>query len=101
MQGARLKRKGVKKGVPDILIFERIKDAPGAAIELKVGSGKQTPEQKQWQEDLMKRGWKFLCSNDLDEVLEFINAIVTIQREHTAWVLSHKARSNQLGKGVE
>ena len=40
--GARLKKKGVKSGVPDILIFEPKGKYNGLAIELKTGKNKLT-----------------------------------------------------------
>src|SRR3990167_10924738 len=64
--GARLKRAGVKPGVPDVLIFECGQDTTttgytstikGLAIELKVGKNKTSPEQRSWLERLENRGW--------------------------------------------
>lgn len=62
--GAKLRRQGVKRGVPDCLIFDpppRRKNAPGVAIELKVRAARRrarpTPEQQKWLELLAARGW--------------------------------------------
>lgn len=71
-EGALLKRKGVKRGVPDILIYEPRKGFVGFAIELKVGSNTVSEEQKFWLESLQKRGWKTLASWSLDEVISEI-----------------------------
>lgn len=58
---ARLKTHGVKKGVPDVLIFgapPNYPEAPGVAIELKRREGGQTSkEQKDWLEHLENQGW--------------------------------------------
>lgn len=58
--GAFLKAEGVKRGLPDVLIF----DPPpmqahlhGAALELKSEGGRATPEQRAWLEALAERGW--------------------------------------------
>ena len=68
-QGARLKRAGVKSGVPDVLIFEpwykettenvwiNIEQYNGCAIELKYGKNRPTPNQKRWLEQLKENGW--------------------------------------------
>jgi hypothetical protein len=57
--GAKNKRKGLKKGIPDVLIFKKppCGGYVGAAIELKVGKNKCTPEQKTWLSNLEKVGW--------------------------------------------
>ena len=43
-EGNKLKSMGVKKGVPDVMIFEPRDGFVGLAIELKVGSNKPTDE---------------------------------------------------------
>ena len=55
--GARLKKKGVKSGVPDILIFEPKGRYNGIAIELKTGNNKLTRNQIKWLERLEQKGW--------------------------------------------
>ena len=73
--GARLKAKGVKRGVPDILIFEPSvyvgfeKHYVGFAIELKVGKNSTSSDQKVWIGRLATKGWKCLVSKSLDEVI--------------------------------
>jgi hypothetical protein len=51
------KRCGVKAGHPDLAIYEPRDKWHGLFIELKI-SGYPTPEQKIWQEELNKRGYK-------------------------------------------
>ncbi|MDQ7033065.1 MAG: VRR-NUC domain-containing protein [Desulfonauticus sp.] len=70
--GRKLKRMGVKSGVPDILIFEPRKNYNGLAIELKVGYNKPTTNQIKWLDDLKKRNWLALWSNSTDEVIDVI-----------------------------
>lgn len=65
--GARLKRAGLKKGVPDILILDR-----QIAIELKYGKNKLTPHQKHWLERLRNCGWTAVVCRSVDEVIETI-----------------------------
>ncbi len=62
--GMRLKMKGVKSGVPDILIFNPNKDFNGLAIELKIGNNKPTSNQKKWLTDLRDNGWNCFVCND-------------------------------------
>jgi hypothetical protein len=69
---AKLKRKGLKNGVPDILIFEPNKDYSGLAIELKAGYNKPSEYQQEWLNELKFRGWCAIWSNSLDEVIQVI-----------------------------
>jgi hypothetical protein len=86
--GARLKAEGVKRGVPDVLIFERwtevhtdhgeiihVEGGPGVAIELKSPRGKPTPEQTDWLAALKKRGWRVAVCRTVDEVIEACEVI--------------------------
>jgi hypothetical protein len=70
---AKLKRKGLKNGVPDVLIFEPNKQYNGLAIELKANYNKPSPEQLEWIAKLNTLGWSALCSNSLDEVINIID----------------------------
>ena len=83
IQGARLKKKGVKSGVPDVLIFEARGGFSGLAIELKAGNNKPTKNQLKWLHDLDLNGWKCSWSNDLDEILEIINEYLELKRNET------------------
>jgi len=56
MAAIRMKRTGYKAGHPDIIIYEPRGKYHGMAVELKCGSY-SSPEQKKWQEELIKRGY--------------------------------------------
>jgi hypothetical protein len=80
---AKLKAQGVKRGAPDIMIFEpehitatAKRDAFGArysglAIELKV-AGKPTPAQFAWHDRLRSHGWRVEVCYTLEEVLKVV-----------------------------
>lgn len=68
-QGVRLKKKGVKSGVPDCLIFEAKKGYRGLAIELKVGKNNPSKNQLEWLDKLNNKGWKTAICYSLDEVI--------------------------------
>ncbi len=67
--GRRLKNKGVKRGVPDVLIFTRRNGYCGMAVELKVKGGKTTAFQKEWLRYLEKENWYTAVCVGLDEFL--------------------------------
>lgn len=58
MQAARLKMTGYVAGVPDLLIFEPCNGFHGLMIEVKKDKNSYpTKQQKQWMDDLNKRGY--------------------------------------------
>ena len=76
--GAKLKAQGVKRGVPDVIIF----DPPpgggyvGAAIELKpVGKGRPSAEQKMWLEGLKERGWAVTIAHGWNEAVSWLESL--------------------------
>ena len=79
--GNKLKKKGVKAGVCDILIFEphcsfnvqQIITYVGCAIELKVKPNKISPEQQNFLNLLSLRGWKTNLCYGLNEAIEIID----------------------------
>lgn len=51
-------RGGLKRGVPDLLVFDGPKGYAGVAIELKrARGGTVRPEQARWLAELRQRGW--------------------------------------------
>jgi len=71
-KGAKLKRMGVKPGVPDILIFGP-GPGNGLAIELKVKPNKTTAHQDKWLAELNKLGWKTAIAWDFLEAKNLID----------------------------
>lgn len=79
----RLKRQGVKRGVPDILIFDRPypvengKLYTGVAIELKRNdkTAKASLGQVEWMAMLTDRGWLCKVCHGADEAIEWLKVI--------------------------
>lgn len=57
LTAVKLKQEGVKAGVLDTCLPVARGGWHGAFIELKVGSNKPTPEQKEWIKNLMEQGY--------------------------------------------
>ena len=58
--GRKLRKMGVKPGVPDFIIVDPppgIPDAVGVAVELKANGGRVTKAQREWLDDLQDRRW--------------------------------------------
>ena len=74
--GARMKKQGTKRGVPDNFIFDGPEEYKGIVIELKrVKGGRLTPEQKCWLKELKERGWLTKVSHGADEAIDWLEEI--------------------------
>lgn len=80
---AKLKACGVKRGVPDVLIFDAaafgcVETPCGIAIELKRADGVQSDvslEQRQWLDMLSKRGWRVLVCFGADQAIDALKGL--------------------------
>jgi len=70
--GAILKSEGVKKGVPDYFLPVPSQGYHGLFIELKTATGKLSPEQKTWLENLTKLGYSACVARGWEEATEAI-----------------------------
>jgi hypothetical protein len=75
---------GLKRGVPDVLIFENWEQVEppgvrftgfGVAIELKSPRGRLTVEQADWLEALKERGWLTAVCRNINEVIAVCGAV--------------------------
>lgn len=78
--GKRMKAAGVRKGFPDLLIFDAPPNAPefiGVAIEMKRadGKGRTTDEQQDWLIALAARGWKTKVCHGAADALRFLSSL--------------------------
>ena len=64
---------GYVKGFPDLQITEARKNYHGLFIELKTKTGRMTPHQKQWIEDLNERGYLAKCCKGMEEAMDLID----------------------------
>ena len=68
-----LLRQGMKPGVPDICLPVARGKYHGLYIELKAKGGRPTPEQRQWQRDLLEEGYCAAICYGFDEARELID----------------------------
>lgn len=71
--GAELKRQGVKRGVPDALIFSTPagSDYVGVAVELKAGRASRPDVfQRQWHERLQRAGWLVIVAHSAADAVQ-------------------------------
>lgn len=73
VEAAKLKRMGVKAGVPDLVLPIPMGGYAGLYIEMKVGSNKPTKRQQEWIECLKMYGHRVqtcYCANEAIETIE-------------------------------
>ena len=94
----RLKREGVRPGVPDVMIPVPIYDNDGAqlryhglALELKVGNNKLSHTQAWYLNELVHQGWRCVVVRDFYEVAAWHIA----QAYHLHYALADYAAVNQ------
>jgi len=73
--GAKMKKQGVKPGVPDVLIFDHVGICNGVAIELKRQKGGKLREtQVEWLDKLDARGWYTTVCRGADEAIDWLES---------------------------
>ena len=73
--GAKMKKQGVKPGVPDVLIFDHVGICNGVAIELKRQKGGKLREtQVEWLDKLDARGWYTTVCHGADEAIDWLES---------------------------
>lgn len=78
--GAELKRMGMRKGIPDIVLSVPNKQFHGLYIELKADKTKRlSKEQKEWLEKLNRYGYKAVRCNGADEAIQVIKDYLNIK----------------------
>jgi len=71
-RGARMKREGVKAGVPDLFLPVARGGFFGLYIENKVKGGRVRPNQKKWIVDLTDQGYSVMVSFDWERATQII-----------------------------
>lgn len=67
---SKLKRQGVKSGIPDVILLSR-----KTVVELKVGYNKPSLKQLYWLDQFQKQGFKAYWVNSLDEFINLYNSL--------------------------
>jgi hypothetical protein len=67
IEAARLKREGVRAGVPDLILPVARGNYHGLFIEMKANKGKATQKQNEWIEKLQAQGYLAVVCNGWEE----------------------------------
>lgn len=80
--GAKLKKMGMRKGFPDLLVTRARGGYHGLAIEMKVGNNKPTEDQKWWLRKLASEGYKTAVCYGADEAIGVIKSYEAEEGDH-------------------
>ena len=80
-EAARLKRQGVKAGVPDLVLPVPKEGYHGLYIEMKWGKNKTTDEQDWWLEKLAEMGYKTAVCYGAEAAMDLIADYLHITKE--------------------
>ena len=67
-----LKKEGATAGVSDLIVLLR---GEVVFVEVKTAKGRQTPEQKKFQEAVELLGFRYLLWRSLDDAIKFVREI--------------------------
>ena len=99
---ARLKRLGVKRGIPDLALDVARGGYHGLKLEFKSGTGRPTPEQEEYMGFLKRQGYAaFVCRTVDDAILattEYLKGKSWDSRELLEWVAQKHATAKTEGE---
>lgn len=72
-EAERLKSQGVIPGVSDLILMIPKNGLGSLCIEMKIEGGRQTINQREWQEQVEKVGIKYEIARSIDEFMNIIN----------------------------
>lgn len=77
--GARLKRMGMRRGFPDMMLPVARGGSHGLFIELKTANGKPSEDQLRWLDRLNEQGYKAIIAYGAGEAIEAIRSYLEEQ----------------------
>jgi hypothetical protein len=76
--GAKLKRMGLRRGFPDIIVFCAKGKYHGLAIEMKYDKGKTSKDQEEWLRTLSSEGYACAVCYGADEAIKIIERYINL-----------------------
>ena len=74
--GARLKAEGVVAGVSDLILFLPSDKHHALCIEMKTPKGRQSPSQKEWQQQVERYGYRYEVIRDFLEFEKLVKSYI-------------------------
>ena len=73
-----MKREGIVKGVADLFLCIARGGYHGLFIEMKKPGNYQSVEQKEWQRNVEKHGYKYVVCKSLEEFKEIVSSYLKL-----------------------
>lgn len=73
IEAAKFKEMGVRAGFPDLILLIPNKFYPFMGIELKTATGRQSEQQKAYQREFERRGYKYVIVRSLNEFIKVVS----------------------------
>lgn len=67
-----MKAEGVYPGVADLLLLVPSGEKHGLCIEMKTSTGKQSPNQKDWERKVAAKGYEYAVCRSLDDFIALV-----------------------------
>jgi hypothetical protein len=71
-----LKREGVVAGVADLILLVPNDTHHGLCIEMKTAKGRQTDNQKYWEQLVIGQGYQYSIVRDLESFIKLVNEYI-------------------------
>lgn len=78
--GARLKRMGVRAGEPDYVLLWQ---GRAIGLELKAEGGRQSPEQRQIEQEWLLAGGLYRCVKGYEQAMEFLDMLQVLKPDRS------------------
>ena len=77
VEAAIMKGEGVTAGASDLLLLVPSGGCPYLCIEMKTPKGRQSPAQKEWQDEVEKAGGRYVLCRSLEEFMNVVNTYLS------------------------
>lgn len=78
--GAKMKAEGVVAGVSDLILLVPSNGHGALCVEMKTAKGRQSDEQKRWQQAVERMGYRYVVCRSLDEFVKDIKDYLKHER---------------------
>lgn len=91
IEAAKLKATGTTPGVADLIFLYPSGPYPFLCIEMKISTGRQSPEQKDFQKQVQEAGGKYDICRSLEQFMQTINNYLKNEPVNNLCIARHTA----------
>ena len=91
--GAKLKKEGVRRGIPDLHLPVPRGSHPSLYIEMKTARGQLSVDQRWWKDRLMQTGHAWFLCRTVEEAISALSAYLLLGRGESLSELDNRKRA--------